>query len=278
MVRLRFRRRELFAGGLGLLNVWKLASSLNVGDSCIPNPNVQAHEKGPCQNYALVCDPVSNICKPKGCRVNESLLEWPLEWQIPVACNMEFEFCPDDQLKCLPKIKTGDVCSPGRDDSCLERESICLNQRCISKNVQPNQPCRLDNTTIYGVNRDDCSRGSFCPEANLICLASFTNGEKCIEDRQCLSNNCHERNRICTDGEVYNYIPIWAYVLAGLGVLALIFVVILILYFRKRRRMSEFNRALQERNFSQAEAKLGALEETNGFVTIIPEPSSQNNV
>ncbi|KAK9760945.1 hypothetical protein K7432_014540 [Basidiobolus ranarum] len=275
----RIRHSKLIAWSLGFVNVWRLVSTLNIGDQCVPNPNVQAHEKGPCQNYTLACDPMSNLCTLKGCKLNESPVGWPAEWQSPIPCNIELEFCPDNQLKCLPKIKTGDICSPGRDDSCVDRASVCLNQRCVLKNAQLNQPCRLDNTTIFGVNRDDCLKGSFCSSSNLTCSGAYNNGEKCIEDRQCLSNNCHDRSKICTDGEEYNYIPIWAYVLAGIGVLAMIFIIILILYFRKRRRMSEYKKALQQRNASQIETypyNLGVANNSNEFVTIIPEPQLDN--
>ncbi|ORX90997.1 hypothetical protein K493DRAFT_199655, partial [Basidiobolus meristosporus CBS 931.73] len=103
-----------------------------------------------------------NQCTLKGCKFNESPLGWPAEWKQPALCNAESEFCPDDQLKCLPKIKTGDACSPGRDDSCAGKASVCLSQRCVLKEVQLNQTCNLDNATLVGVTRDNCVKGTFC--------------------------------------------------------------------------------------------------------------------
>ncbi|ORX97628.1 hypothetical protein K493DRAFT_199091, partial [Basidiobolus meristosporus CBS 931.73] len=101
-------------------------------------------------------------CVLRGCRNEEFSANWPQNWQLPPLCNKDTEFCPDSQLKCLPKIKTGEICSPGRDDACDTIQGICLNQRCNVKNATLNQPCVLDSLTLYNMNRDNCITGTFC--------------------------------------------------------------------------------------------------------------------
>ncbi|KAK9764141.1 hypothetical protein K7432_008603 [Basidiobolus ranarum] len=269
------RSIALVGKGLWLVSIWSSVSALNIGDTCVPNNNVQIHEKGPCQNYTLACDPTYTVCQLKGCKFNESPFGWPLEWQMPPSCNTDLEYCPNDQLKCEPKIKTGDVCATGRDDSCAEKESVCLGQRCTLKNIPLNQPCNLDNTTVDSISRDNCGKGTFCSNPGLLCVVSYSNGAKCVEDRQCLSNNCLNSKSICSDGEDYNHFPIWGYILIGIGILATISALILILYLRRRRRNAEYKKAFQEND--QIEPKSNnhdalTSSDPNEFVTIIPEP------
>ncbi|KAK9693190.1 Trihydroxynaphthalene reductase, partial [Basidiobolus ranarum] len=115
---------------IGLILGFFVVHGYIIGDPCSAPVFSSPNTIGPCRNHTLACDPDLQLCVLRGCRSEEFSANWPQNWQLPPLCNKDTEYCPDSQLKCQPKIKMGDICSPGRDDSCDTSQGICLNQRC----------------------------------------------------------------------------------------------------------------------------------------------------
>ncbi|ORY05019.1 hypothetical protein K493DRAFT_311154 [Basidiobolus meristosporus CBS 931.73] len=212
-----------------------------VGDSC--NPGNLLKNDGPCKNITLTCDDSANRCALRGCRIDEEIYDWPSEIQLPPMCNST-EYCPDNQLGCLPKVKSNEICSVSRDDSCEGENSICLNQRCLSKNIQLGQTCIIDNTSAYLVNRDNCLKGYFCSTNSNLCVIALENKEPCFEDRQCRSGTC--KSNICQDEVEYNHFPVWGYVVIVVGCVLVIGLCILFVYIRRRRRVNAYKQSMAE--------------------------------
>lgn len=60
------------------------------------------------------CDPVSSICKPKGCTTEQFPFGYRNDSLIPPTCPSG-EFCPDEGDQCLPLLSVGQNCQMDRD-------------------------------------------------------------------------------------------------------------------------------------------------------------------
>ncbi|ORX96989.1 hypothetical protein K493DRAFT_314271 [Basidiobolus meristosporus CBS 931.73] len=215
-----------------------LLAAYQLGDKCTPS---ELSSKEPCNNVTLTCDDLTNRCAFVGCRIDEYLDEWPANLPAPPQCGVT-EYCPNNRVGCMPKVKQGDICSFGRDDSCEGEVGICLAQKCFLKDVQLGQPCIIDDVSLYLINRDNCASGSFCSTNTRTCVGALENNEPCSEDRQCHSGAC--RKNICGSDIDYNHFPTWGYIIIGVGCFALLASCILFIYLRRRRRMNAYKKSV----------------------------------
>ncbi|KAK9702673.1 Trihydroxynaphthalene reductase [Basidiobolus ranarum] len=217
----------------------KKLTGLRVGDTCTSG----ARAKGPCNNVTLTCNDLTNKCAAIGCRLNEEISDWPIGLPQPPVCSST-EYCPKSALGCLPRAQLGEICYAGRDDSCLGDNGVCLSQHCYLKDVPSGQSCIFDDVSFYGSILDNCQTGFFCSTHSSTCLSALQDNDRCSEDRQCQSGTC--RNGFCAKDVDYNRFPTWAYIVIGIGCLALIVCWILFVYIRRRRRMNAYKRSVAE--------------------------------
>lgn len=62
----------------------------------------------------------SNLCSPKGCRIDEYSISWPLGGKDePDRCD-KGQFCPDEEDACQPLLRVDSDCQLNRDGSLFD--------------------------------------------------------------------------------------------------------------------------------------------------------------
>ncbi|ORX37634.1 hypothetical protein BD324DRAFT_680542 [Kockovaella imperatae] len=242
-----------------------LAGDASFGQACD-----QSHTHLDTNTWNLVtdCDATTwcadnSTCANKGCRKDIYPFGYnnvPFD-KLPPLCPTG-QFCPDEGSYCLPQEAVGDPCQKDRDDECQPppnykqlagflnvNGSICLNFTCFYANVTLGQNCKIDNTvyTAYTaagseyafiVSRDNCANGLYCDGTALKCFRAKLEGAACAGNKECLTYNC--QNNKC-DRAAYEPIhpPAWVFVVVGLGIVALIVVTMVSLWFTHRRTRRE---------------------------------------
>ncbi|KAL1919286.1 uncharacterized protein VTP21DRAFT_1979 [Calcarisporiella thermophila] len=253
---------SLLIGVFSLVTVYAKAW----GERCDPTPvySVTLRYQDDCDSVMLACNPENKTCVYKGCSNSDYHPGWNPAVPLPVRCQTNTTYCPDNNLRCMTLRPYNFSCEPSRDDECAGRASICLNSKCELKIRTLGQPCVVDRTEyrrasyngeqsiIQTIIRDDCSHGTFCDLNTLRCVNARPNGWACDQDRECVSESCNDRN-VCDDPpDSYRKAPPWIYVMISIGVFIFVLFTLLLLWLlhRHHRRIIHAKRA---RFFQQQE-------------------------
>lgn len=214
------------------------------------------------------CDPATSTCKTRGCRTDE----FPFKFTepLPPLCP-EGQFCPDEGDQCLPQVPVGQNCQIDRDDECQPAPnaadiagpwntngSICLRFTCFWQNVTVGQPCIFDNVVYTGyrsdgssfaniVSRDNCVAPSlFCDAQDNTCKQGLDLGAACTSDKQCISHNCGVDNTCHLPAGTVVKIPLWQYIVTGVGIIAFVGIILISLFIVHRRERAKTQREIRE--------------------------------
>ncbi|KAK9712205.1 hypothetical protein K7432_007305 [Basidiobolus ranarum] len=209
-------------------------STANTTESCVYR---EGASKSTCKNEMYTCDKDTRTCILKGCKYD---LDDTKSEHLPL-CQDDY-YCPYDQTKCQPKIATGDQCSLKNGDVCQGDFVMCFQGSCSSRNASLGAACEIDKLSSYVY--DNCLTNTYCSD-DKICVASLSSGETCSSNRQCQSTDCFEgRCRVNHDQELYHSLPVWVYIVIGVGCFVAILTCALFIYFRRRRRIRNYKKML----------------------------------
>ncbi|KIO25067.1 hypothetical protein M407DRAFT_244210 [Tulasnella calospora MUT 4182] len=219
------------------------------------------------------CDPTTSTCKPRQCRGDEFPFKFPPdspETPLPPFCG-DGQFCPDEGDQCLPVVPPGQNCQINRDDECQpapnaadiqgpwnHKGAICLRFTCFWQNQTVGQPCIVDNTVYTGyrgdgsefatiISRDNCVAPSlFCDAQDNTCKQALDLGADCTSDKQCISRNCGTDNKCKLPAGTVIKIPLWQYIVTGVGIVAFIAIIFLSLFFMHKGQRAKTQREIRE--------------------------------
>lgn len=219
------------------------------------------------------CDPVALTCKAKKCRNDEFPFKFPPdtpETPLPPICG-DGQFCPDEGDGCLPQVPPGQNCQIDRDDECQpapnaadiqspwnHKGAICLRFTCFWQNVTVGQPCVVDNTVYTGyrtdgtefaniVSRDNCLAPMlFCDAQDNTCKQALDLGADCGSDKQCISRNCGVDNKCHLPAGTVIKIPLWQYIVTGVGIVAFVGIILISLFVMHKRQRAKTQREIRE--------------------------------
>ncbi|KAG8896083.1 hypothetical protein FRC00_006515 [Tulasnella sp. 408] len=203
------------------------------------------------------CDPATSTCKPKGCRRDEFPFKFPPdtpETPLPALCP-EDQFCPDEGDQCLPIVPVGQNCQINRDGQYRGHAllGIIPPQRTAD---QP--PCVVDNTVYTGyrgdgsewadiVSRDNCQTPSlYCDAQDNTCKQALDLNADCTSDKQCISRNCGTDNKCKLPAGTVIKIPLWQYIVTGVGIVAFIAIILISLFLAHKRQRAKTQREIRE--------------------------------
>ncbi|KAG8984101.1 hypothetical protein FRB90_005568 [Tulasnella sp. 427] len=219
------------------------------------------------------CDPTTSTCKPKGCRSDEFPFKFPQETAenpLPPLCP-DGQFCPDEGDQCLPQVPVGQNCQIDRDDECQpdpnasnlqspwnHKGAICLRFTCYWQNATVGQSCVVDNVVYTGyrsdgsefatiVSRDNCVAPMlFCDAQDNTCKQALDLGADCGSDKQCISRNCGTDNKCHLPAGTVIQIPLWQYIVTGIGIVAFIGIIMASLFVFHKRERAKTQREIRE--------------------------------
>ncbi|KAF9654016.1 hypothetical protein BDM02DRAFT_3086236 [Thelephora ganbajun] len=262
-----------------------LSSSLaNAGDMKEGNPcsvdnnklQIGTYEFSSDCNVFTSCNPKTSKCEKKGCRRDEFPFGYTRGVELPPRCP-EGQFCPDEQDSCQARLPVGSDCQLNRDDQCQPppnakeladksphglnfNGAVCLNFKCMWANVTLGLPCVVENTAYisYGANdeyidimcqllcSDNCRVGHYCDATQKVCIQQKNIGAQCTADKECLSYNCGISGKCDKDVRAPNSLPIWVYVVVGIGIFGGMFATLFgLFYFHGKQREVEREKRMQ---------------------------------
>jgi len=245
------------------------------GGSCTVNNNrlqLGTYEFSTDCNALTFCNPQTSRCEKKGCRRDEFPFGYAPGVTLPDRCDVG-RFCPDEQDRCQDKLPVDSDCQLNRDDECqpppdardltdtsphgLNVEgAVCLNFKCMWANVTLGLPCVVENTAYisYGANdeyidivsRDNCRVGLYCDTNQKVCIQRRAVGATCDADKECLSYNCGTGGTCSEDVREPNHLPIWVYVIVGIGIFGGMFGTLFgLFFFHGKQREAEREKRMQ---------------------------------
>ncbi|KAF9793073.1 hypothetical protein BJ322DRAFT_1032885 [Thelephora terrestris] len=224
-----------------------IAGEVHEGGACSVSNNklqIGTYEFTSDCDFFTYCNQNTGKCEQKGCRRHDFPLGYRPGAKLPPRCDAD-KFCPDEEDACQDKLPVGSDCQLNRDDECqpppnakeLADQSghglnvngaVCLNFQCMWANVTLGLPCAVENTAYisYGahdeyidvVSRDNCRIGLYCDTTQKVCIQQKNLATQCDADKECLSYNCGANGTCGKDVSESNKLPIWMYVIVGIGI------------------------------------------------------------
>ncbi|KAG8886398.1 hypothetical protein FRB97_004933 [Tulasnella sp. 331] len=147
-----------------------------------------------------------------------------------------------------------DQCSPPPGSSSGQ---ICLTFTCFWQNATLGNTCVVDNNAYIGyrangsqfaniVSRDNCQSGLFCDSQVLTCKTQMLLGQSCSADKMCTSHNCGVNNTCLVPAGTVVKIPIWEYVVTGVGIMTFIATILIGLFLIHKKDRAKRQREIKE--------------------------------